>query len=883
MTEQLDRLNAALADRYEIERKIGQGGMATVYLAHDIKHDRKVAVKVLRPELAAVIGAERFVQEIKTTANLQHPHRLALFDSGEADSFLYYVMPLVEGETLRAKLDREKQLSVDEAIEISTAVAGALDYAHRHEVVHRDIKPENILLHDGQPVVADFGIALAISAAGGSRLTETGLSLGTPHYMSPEQATADRDLDARSDVYSLACVTYEMLVGEPPFTAPSAQGVVAKILTDAPEPITLHRKTVPPHVEATVAKALQKLPADRFSSAAEFAAALADPRTAPTPIAVPEAAGADRRRSSRWIAALGGAIVLSFVAGWMMRPEPTTDAQRLRFYHVPDLTHEIRFRCCGPLFAISRDGRRMVYPGAPAGERLMLYVRDFDEFEARPLPGTRGASSVFFSPDGEWVGFRAGRTLRKVSVRGGAPVDLAQLSRPVAGATWTDDDRIIFSNLGSSNVAPADIAGLFWIPADGGTPERLTTPDTARGENDHVTPHFVSGANVVLFTSWPATGERADARVAALSLESGEIKILGRGFQPRYSRTGHLMYAVDGLAVVAQRFDIDRIETTGPQHYLADSVFAATGGWSDYDVSETGTLIYLHGESQAILELVDRTGRARELDFHVDAAIHFDHPRFSPDGNRILVSASAEGSHRLYTVDLVSGTNMRLTFDGNTEQAEWSPNSDSIFFAKNFAELVVMPADRSGDPRSLTEEHIDAISGGFSVGRSYVATAPRNSDTGLDIVVAHRDSLSSMRPFIVTPFDEGGPTISPNGRWLAYNSNESGQIEVYVSPFPEPGGRQVVSLDGGSEVVWGGDGRTLYYRSGDRMIAATVRAEQTFTVISREVLFNTSAEINPFATEYDVHPSGEEFVLIRSRASGRHLAVEVNALAGLDD
>ena len=222
MTEQLDRLNAALAGRYEIERKIGQGGMATVYLAHDIKHDRKVAVKVLRPELAAVIGAERFVQEIKTTANLQHPHILALFDSGEADSFLYYVMPLVEGETLRAKLDREKQLSVDEAIEISTAVAAALDYAHRHEVVHRDIKPENILLHDGQPVVADFGIALAISAAGGSRLTETGLSLGTPHYMSPEQATADRDLDARSDVYSLACVTYEMLVGEPPFTAPSA-------------------------------------------------------------------------------------------------------------------------------------------------------------------------------------------------------------------------------------------------------------------------------------------------------------------------------------------------------------------------------------------------------------------------------------------------------------------------------------------------------------------------------------------------------------------------------------------------------------------------------------------------------------------------------------
>ncbi|NNG15319.1 MAG: serine/threonine protein kinase, partial [Gemmatimonadales bacterium] len=268
MTDTIDRLKAALTDRYTIDREVGAGGMATVYLAHDVKHDRDVALKVLRPELAAVIGAERFLAEIKTTANLQHPHILPLFDSGEADSFLFYVMPYIEGEPLRDRLDRETQLPVDDAVRIASEVASALDYAHRHDVIHRDIKPENILLHDNQALVADFGIALAASKAGGSRMTETGMSLGTPHYMSPEQAMGDRELDARSDVYALGCVLYEMLVGEPPFTGPSAQAVVAKVMTEEPAAPTNVRKTVPPGVGATTLRALQKLPADRFATPA---------------------------------------------------------------------------------------------------------------------------------------------------------------------------------------------------------------------------------------------------------------------------------------------------------------------------------------------------------------------------------------------------------------------------------------------------------------------------------------------------------------------------------------------------------------------------------------------------------------------------------------
>jgi len=274
------RLAAALADRYSIERELGEGGMATVYLAEDLKHQRQVAIKVLKPELAAVLGAERFVQEITTTAQLQHPHILPLFDSGTADGFLFYVMPYIEGETLRDKLDRETQLGVEEAVRITREVADALDYAHRHGVIHRDIKPENILLHDGRPMVADFGIALAVSAAAGGRMTETGMSLGTPHYMSPEQATADKEITGRSDVYSLASALYEMLTGDPPHTGSSAQQIIVKIIADEVRPVGEVRKSVPPNVAAALTKALEKLPADRFESAKAFADALADPHFA---------------------------------------------------------------------------------------------------------------------------------------------------------------------------------------------------------------------------------------------------------------------------------------------------------------------------------------------------------------------------------------------------------------------------------------------------------------------------------------------------------------------------------------------------------------------------------------------------------------------------
>src|SRR5215218_5850300 len=367
MPELLGRLQSALADRYRLNREAGAGGMATVYLAQDIRHGRPVAVKVLRPELAAVIGAERFLAEIKLTANLQHPHILPLFDSGEADGYLFYVMPFIQGETLRDRLNREKQLPVTDAVRITTEVASALDYAHRHGVVHRDIKPENILLHDGQALVADFGIALAASKASGARMTETGMSLGTPHYMSPEQAMGEREITARSDVYALGAVLYEMLTGEPPFTGSTAQAVVARVVTESPRSLTAQRHTIPPHVEAAVLTALEKLPADRFATAADFSEALRNKGyTATTAVPVPGApAGrAQRRRDPKLMAALGVAGVAAAAALWgWLRPAPAQPMTQFSVALRPSEALQPPPITGGGRVAISPDGRQMVFVG----------------------------------------------------------------------------------------------------------------------------------------------------------------------------------------------------------------------------------------------------------------------------------------------------------------------------------------------------------------------------------------------------------------------------------------------------------------------------------------------------------------------------------------
>jgi eukaryotic-like serine/threonine-protein kinase len=432
--EHQSALQAALADRYRVERELGEGGMATVYLAHDLKHDRKVAIKVLKPELAAVIGADRFLREIKTIASLQHPHILGLIDSGESGGTAFYVMPFVEGESLRDRLTRETQLSIADTVRIASEVASALDYAHRHGIIHRDIKPENILLHDGSALVADFGIALAVSAAGGTRLTQTGLSLGTPHYMSPEQAMGEREITARSDVYALGCVTYEMLVGEPPFTGPTAQAVVAKMMTDDPRPPSQLRRTVHPNLDAVVLTALERLPSDRYATAAAFTDALrgggVPARTTPV---------ATHRRTSRLgtlaLVLAGTAAGAALMWGFAAPREGLEGARFAQRTFGSQAIFTARY---------SGSGDGIVYSASARGSSPRLYALTSDYPEPRQLGdsgtallavSTRHEMAVLVHPTYILHRLFVG-TLARMPVGGGAP---REILADVRDADWSPD------------------------------------------------------------------------------------------------------------------------------------------------------------------------------------------------------------------------------------------------------------------------------------------------------------------------------------------------------------------------------------------------------------------------------------------------------------
>jgi hypothetical protein len=400
----LTRLTTALEQRYRIERELGAGGMATVFLATDLKHDREVALKVLRPELGAVLGVERFLAEIKITARLDHPHILTLIDSGAEGGFLYYVLPFVRGESLRDKLNREHQLGLDEALVITRQIASALDYAHRHGVVHRDIKPENILLLEGEAMLADFGIALAVSEAGGNRLTETGLSLGTPQYMSPEQATGDRLLDARSDVYSLGAVLYEMLAGEPPVTGPTAQAMIAKLMTERPVHLRVVRSSVPEAVDAAVAKALDKTPADRFASAGDFARAL-DVRTV-TGAGTEPTVALPARRSRRSRHRLGVIVAVALLALLVAAGAYVAAGRRAA---APAESFALRDRAqltfSGNVFvsAVSPDGKQLAFVTHNCGAGGCTYAVDLQDVGGtathRVLDGASAAYGLEWSPD----------------------------------------------------------------------------------------------------------------------------------------------------------------------------------------------------------------------------------------------------------------------------------------------------------------------------------------------------------------------------------------------------------------------------------------------------------------------------------------------------
>jgi Tol biopolymer transport system component len=869
MTAAAERLSAALTGRYRIERELGAGGMATVYLAEDLKHDRKVAIKVLKPELAAVLGAERFVVEIKTTASLSHPHILPLFDSGTADGFLFYVMPYIQGETIREKLNRESQFGVDEAVRVAREVADALDYAHRHGVIHRDIKPENILLHDGRAMVMDFGIALAVSAAAGGRMTETGLSLGTPHYMSPEQATAEKDISARSDVYSLASVLYEMLAGQPPHVGGSAQQIIMKIITEPAEPVTKMRKAVPPNVASALARALEKLPADRFENAKAFADALGNASF----VTAHTTAGRALPAAPRWrrallpaVAVAAGGIGFALAGVWRSGESTAQAPARFVVSAPPALPLNVSSQVSD--LAISPDGRLVVYV---VGSSRALYVRSVNSLSGTLLPGTEQAGSPVFSPDSKWIAFsalgdRASGSVKKVPSGGGPVVPLGDVPAS-RGISWGLNDTIVVSTF----------VDLVALPGDGGVAITLTGVDTTIGSSPiRWFPEVLPGGGIVY------TGRARDGslHLAVFDRRTGTERVLPQvGASVRWSPTGHLVYSAQG-ALWALPFDPVRLEATGAPVLVLSGVGSKASGASNFAIArDAGTLVYAAGaaaQGQSWLAWIDTLGRQQPVE-GARPGVYRD-PRFSPDGSRLAV---ALGSH-VFTYDISRATLSQVTRDSVDNYAPvWTPDGRRIAFTSTRGagrRLYVHQADGTGsDQLLLTGRNglvdlraVDITRDGSTIlatrvpplltcwiGRVKVGDA---KDT---------DSADVARNSVCNDFLR----LSPDGRWVAYSVGLAGGSVAMVERFPEGGMRQQLSVGEGRFPLWSRDGRTAYYQSGDSMMAVSVATTGVLSIGRPRLLFR--ADFLVFGAgrhNADLGPNGRFAVILAAPPAGGNAA-----------
>ena len=792
-----DRLTAALSDRYRIERELGAGGMATVYLAEDLKHDRKVALKVLKPELAAVLGAERFIVEIKTTAALQHPHILPLFDSGTADGFLFYVMPYIEGETLRDRLSRETQLGVDESVRIAGEVADALDYAHRHGVIHRDIKPENILLHDGRPMVADFGIALAVSAAAGGRMTETGMSLGTPHYMSPEQATADKEITGRSDVYSLASVLYEMLTGEPPHTGSSAQQIIVKIIADEARPVGEVRKSVPTNVAAALSKALEKLPADRFESAKAFADALADPGFRHgTPAAGAARGGEHPGHSTGWVslAVIGAAaLVLGVVLG--------------RSLSAGKKSFDVGLPMKAPMglgaspvsgFAVSPDGTFIVYVSKNEDGTGQLWFRSLVDSTARPIPGTDDASfQPIISPDGTRVAF-LDRTQGGMEV---APIDggpLTKVSDDVDawGGRWLGDGTIFY--------AVHDNNTLRWVD-----PQTASVRDVSVGYCPM--PELLSKSEVIC-----GGGEQKFAQVGnvdetpftlrpVMQAAAGGERIPLRGSEFHVVDGTYLVYTSVDASIMATKFVNRDSLLVGRSVALVQGVarpFYIGAGY--YDLSHDGTLVYAPGANMEESVLVRRTLDGTEDTLPGAPARHL---RFNISGDLRRLASVVEGirDQELRLYDLQTGNFEVLDEAPYLSTPFWASAGGELVYqrqARDTSEVVARRLNSPERPRVLLDlpdatlvQYVDSSLMLFTMG------------TGQGIVSVDASVHPARVDTVITD-----PTyfarVSPDRHWLVWRDQAENS---YLARWPGMDQRWTLSTSRPFEPYWLPDGSILIH------------------------------------------------------------------------
>ena len=835
---------------YQIVAPLGAGGMGEVYEATDTRLDRTVAIKVLPAHVADDPDLrQRFEREAKTISSLNHPHICTLYDIGNQDGIDFLVMEYLDGETLAQRLEKGA-LPLDQALTIAIEIADALDKAHRQGIVHRDLKPANIMLTKAGAKLLDFGLAKLKAPEQGvglsalptqpADLTQEGAILGTFQYMAPEQLEG-QEVDARTDIFAFGAVIYEMVAGRKAFEGKSQASLIHAIMGVDPPAMSALQVTSPPALDQIVKTCFAKDPEKRWQTAGDIGRQLtwivegfSQPSAAASVAVAPQRA-VWRRAVPSVLAALVLGGVVTGVAVWGLPPQ-TLSRPVVRFAIPPPAPGTVELSNTLRDVAISPDGTRVVYT-AGGGNPLQLYVRALDALTATPLQGlnTR-VYAPFVSPDGAWVGFhdRTDNTLKKVSILGGpsvliaSGVEVAQL-----GASWGEDDTIIFGTPLPS--------GLWRVSAGGGEPEELSTPNAELGEANHAWPHILPGGRAVLFTI--TTGPAANAettQIAVLDLETGDQTVLvSGGSDARYSPTGHIVYGVDGT-LRAVGFDLDRLQVTSNPLPVLDGVVTKSSGAANFSFSRDGTLVYVPGtrgtasDAQRTLVWVDRDGREELLPL---APGGYTRARVSPDGTRIAVEMDGLEGSDVWLSDVIRGTLSILTPDPARDQRPlWTPDGARVVFESSrdgSLGLFWKDADGTGDAeRLVTVEDGRQFApqqwspDGNELLFNYVAP-----NTGRDIAVLSVEGDRSWRPLLNSPADEGTPALTPDGAWIAYTSNETGQEEVYMERFPDLGNKRQISTGGGQSPMWSTDGRELFYRNLDgSMMVVPIATEPALTL-----------------------------------------------------
>ncbi len=860
---------------YEIISTLGAGGMGEVYRARDTRLEREVAIKVLPVNLTSDPSLrQRLEREAKAVSKLSHPHICTLHDIGHQDLMDFLVMELVDGETLEQRLARGT-LPPEQTIRYAAQIADALAKAHKLGITHRDLKPSNIMLTKSGAKLMDFGLAkqsgpaplataLTEMTVEQSKLTSEGMLVGTFQYMAPEQLEG-KDADARTDIFALGEVIYEMVTGKPAFRGKSRASLIAAILTSDPPPITQLQPLSPPALERLVKKCLEKDPDDRWQNASDLASELQwlGQSGSQTNAAILPGGISLRASWTRWfpwalVLVLMASVVLVSWRRLTLRVPPAPVA-----HLTVSLPANVSLGSVGwPLFILSPDGETLAFVGSENGGGR-LYLRRMDQWDAAPIRGTEGAERPFFSPDGQWVAFSAGGVLKKVASGGGPAIDVVATSW--GAGSWGADDQIVYTR--SYN------EGLWKVSAAGGSPNMVTSPDRSKGELGHWWPQILPDGDTVLFTVFATPIERS--RLVALSLKTSKQKTLIEGaLSGRYLSSGHLIFA-RGETVLAVPFDLRTIELTGaPVAVLEGVAFIPENGLSQFAISDNGVLAFLpssfvFGEQKLVS--VDRGGKSQTI--REKLHVHFG-LRLSPDGRRIAMGLREAGhAPDVWILDLARGSLSPLTHGpASNFDPIWTPDGKRLLYVSErpVFDVYVRSADGSGSEEPVLTSSNDKYPGSVTPdGKTLLFSTSLNE---ADLWTAPLAAPKEAKPFLATPFHESDGAFSPDARWVAYQSDESGKSEIYVRDFPGGGNRFQVSIDGGSEPVWGKNGKELFYRADKKLISLPVKLGAEFVPGPPRVLFQGDFAKGGQVPAYDVSSDGQRFYFVQQDPKTQELA-----------